>query len=88
MQFCCPSQHSTRCLHPWRTLIVRALPFLAAIVLNLELQILLSDKNYLSFLDGVDLCKQLSGTQHTCLDLSLDLSSDLSLTCNSREPIL
>ena len=87
MQFCCPSQHPTRCLHPWRTLIVRALPFLAAIVLNLELQILLSDKNYLSSLDGVDLCKQQSGTHNTCHDLSLDLRFELSSTCNSREPI-
>ena len=87
MQFCCPSQHSIRCLHPWRTLIVRALPFLAAIVLNLELQILLSDKKYLSSLGGADLCKQHCGTHSTRHDLSLDLSFDLSSTCSSQEPI-
>ena len=40
------------------------------------------DKNYHSFLAGVDLCKRLSGTHSKCHALSLDLS----LPRSSREP--
>ena len=40
------------------------------------------DKNYHSFLAGVDLCKRQSGTHSKCHALSFDLS----LPCSSREP--
>ena len=67
--------------HPWRALIVHVLLCRAETVLNQEFQNLRPDLNYHSFHDGVDQCKQQSGTQLKCLDLSFDLSS----TCYSRD---
>ena len=71
--------------HPWRTLTVRALLCRAETVLNHEFKNLLLDLYYHSSHAGVDQCKQQSGTQLRCLDLSLGLSFDLSLICFSRD---
>ena len=72
----------------WRTRIDLDPQCLDETVLNLVAQFNRYDKNYLSSLAGVDLCKRLSGTHSKCHDLSLDLSFDLSSMCNRRELIL
>ena len=72
----------------WRTRIDLDLLCLDETVLILETKFHLYDKNYLSSLAGVALCKRQSGTHSKCHDLSLDLSFDLSSTCYSRELIL
>ena len=66
----------------WQIRIDRDLQCRAETALSLVDQRNQYDKNYLSFLAGVDLCKRLSGTHSKCHALSFDLS----LPCSSREP--
>ena len=67
-----------RDLKQWRSPIVLAPLCRPEIVVNKEDKTQVSVLNYHSFHDGLHRCKQLSGTQHKCPDLSLDLSSALS----------
>ena len=72
---------------PWQSLIDPAHQRLVEIELNLSLLALLYGKLFRSFLDGVVLCNQRSGTLSRCCDLSPDLSSNLSSICTSRDLI-